>query len=337
MQVAWRDIGKGPPPDDAPDLHRDELCSVPFYELAKLTKNHSVWRFDSLRRKWTEVDRLFPGLAVVVDVTVGGYQTESGFTGDKSDVPADLQSGGSVPDYDEADGLAYGAATYVTMQMHADDTAEAMEGLLAEVAGIVNPFVENAILVDAARWHDTGKVHPAFQTMLTANLPIQDPRRNGGPWAKSDGKHPARNPRRFFRHELASALAWLAEGRSDLGGFIVAAHHGKVRLSLRARPGEEPPTTGAGKRFAHGVHDGDVLPAVDLGGGLMVPEQTLSLACMELGGSSPSWADRMIRLLEEHGPFRLAFVEMLVRVADWRATRKRAPGKETRVPEGQHG
>jgi CRISPR-associated endonuclease/helicase Cas3 len=340
VQVAWRVLGKEPPSADAPDLHRDELCSVPFYELEKLTKDHKVWRFDGLRKRWVEVERLFPGLAVVVDVSVGGYDREMGFTRDKTDLPESLETSGNPPDHDDGDRLAYGAADYVTMQMHAEDTAEEMGLLLTHLEGLTGAFIDATLLVDAARWHDTGKIHPAFQTMLTANLPAEHPRKNGGPWAKSDGKYRGRNPRRFFRHELASALAWLAEGKSDIGGFIVAAHHGKVRLSLRARPGEEPPPDVEGKRrFAHGVHDGDVLPTVDLGAGVVVPEQTLSLACMELGGGGegPSWADRMQRLLEEHGPFRLAYVEMLVRVADWRASQKRAPKKTAPTVGDNHG
>jgi CRISPR-associated endonuclease/helicase Cas3 len=326
VQVAWRVIGAGPPGDDAPDLQRDELCSVPVYDLDKLTKAHKVWRFDGLRRSWTEVDRLFPGVAVVVDVSVGGYDSEAGFTRDKADVPASLEVPGRIPDYDEADRYTYGTRDYVTMRTHADDTAIEMRTLVDQLGPVVSTFVDEKLLVDCARWHDAGKVHPAFQEMLTTNLPADDSRRNGGPWAKSDGKFSARNSRRFFRHELASALAWLAAGRSDLGAFVVAAHHGKVRLSLRARPGEEPPPDDARKRFAHGVHDGDVLPLVDLGGGMTVPKQTLSLACMELGGcgENASWTDRTQRLLEQYGPFRLAYLEMLVRIADWRATQKRA-------------
>lgn len=325
VQVAWRAIGKVAPLPDAPDVHRDELCSVPFYELEKLTKDHKVWRFDGLRGKWVEVERLFPGLVVVVDVSVGGYDGETGFTRDASDIPVALEVAGLPADSDEADPLTYGAADYVTLKLHAEDTAEEMSKLLASLKTLIAPFVEENVLVDAARWHDTGKVHPAFQEMLMARLPAEDPRKLAGPWAKSDGKGGGKNARRFFRHELASALAWLAEGKSDLGSFIVAAHHGKVRVSLRARPGEEPPPGGTGKRFAHGVHDGDVLPAADLGAGVVVPEQSLSLACLELGGGGegPSWGDRMLRLLEAHGPFRLAYLEMLVRVADWRASQKR--------------
>jgi CRISPR-associated endonuclease/helicase Cas3 len=325
VQVAWRALGSAPPGDDAPDLQRDELCSVPFYELAKLAKDHKIWRFDSLRKRWAPVERVFPGLAVVVDVAVGGYDEHLGFTRDRAHVPVPCTVKADVPDDDAADRLTYGAAEYVTLQLHADDTAGEMQTLIDRLGTALLEIVDPEELVAAARWHDAGKVHPAFQQMLTANLPADDPRRGGGPWAKSDRRHGARNPRRFFRHELASALAWLAENKSDLGAYLVAAHHGKVRLSLRARPGEEPPPR-AGARFAHGVHDGDVLPPADLGAGVHVPELTLSLACMELGGAGegPSWADRSQRLLDRLGPFRLAYLEMLVRVADWRASQKRA-------------
>lgn len=332
VQVAWRNLGNHAPPEDAPDLRRDELCSVAFYDLKKLiTKEQKVWRFDGLRKKWGEVDRdrLFPGLPVVVDVSVGGYDGETGFTRDKSDVPLSLETAGALPDTDEADRLTYGAADYITLQMHAQDTAEEMTKLLSELGALTAPFVDHGLLVDAARWHDAGKVHDAFQEMLTRNLPADDPRKTGGPWAKSDGEHGGRSPRRFFRHELASALAWIASGRPDLGAYVVATHHGKVRLSLRARPGEEPPPGGASKRFAHGVHDGDVLRAIELGDGVLVAKQTLSLACMELGGGGEgaSWADRMRRLLDTYGPFRLAYLEMLVRVADWRASGRRRAAK----------
>lgn len=338
VQVAWRALGDHAPSEDASDLHRDELCSVPFYELEKLAKGRKIWRFDSLRKRWTAVDRLFPGLAVVVDVSVGGYDEDLGFTRDRTDVPTPCSVTANVPDADAADPLTYGAAEYVTLRVHAEDTASEMATLIGGVGSNLAAFVDVSEVIAAARWHDAGKVHPAFQVMLTAGLPVDDARRAGGPWAKSDGKYLSRNPRRFFRHELASALGWLAQNKSDLGAYLVAAHHGKVRLSLRARPGEESPADGAGVRFAHGVHDGDVLPAADLGAGVVVPEVTLSLACMELGGggAAPSWADRTQRLLEQLGPFRLAYLEMLVRVADWRASEKRAANPVTAIDGETH-
>lgn len=325
VQLAWRSLGEEPPSPDAPDLYRDELCSVPIHELKKLAKNHDLWRFDSLKRKWVKVDRPFPGLACVADVSLGGYSEELGYTRDPDDVPNPVAVVGAPPDSDPADPLTYGASAYVPLVVHAEDTAQEMQRLLGELRPLVSGYVDDRTLLDAARWHDAGKTHAAFQTMLVAGLPPHDPRRQGGPWAKSDGQYVARNARRFFRHELASALAWLAQGHSDLGGYLVAAHHGKVRVTLRARPGEEPPP-GENRRFAHGVYEGDQLPETDLGSGMVMSAQTLSLACMELGGAGVqrSWSDRMLRLLQDLGPFRLAYLEMLVRVADWRASRKRA-------------
>jgi hypothetical protein len=38
--------------------------------------------------------------------------------------------------------------------------------------------------------------------------------------------------------------------------------------------------------------------------------------------SSPerSWTERSVELLEEYGPFRLAYLEALIRVSDWKAS-----------------
>ena len=68
-----------------------------------------------------------------------------------------------------------------------------------------------------------------------------------------------RHDRRYFRYELASSLAFLAAkdwGRhADLGAFLIAAHHGKVRMNLRAPPREPAPKDDerARARFARGI------------------------------------------------------------------------------------
>lgn len=321
VQVAWRVLDGNAPAEDAAALRVEELCRVPFFELEKLLgKDKKAWRFDSLRRSWVEVDHLFPGLVVVVDVSVGGYSDTLGFTKVKGNVPTSREQAGDPEQSDDDDPLALGADDYVSLTLHSQDAAQEMEALVDRFALEVAAVAEAKELVAAARFHDLGKAHEVFQQMLTQNLPGHDPRRRGGPWAKSDGKGSGRSPRKFFRHELASALAWLREGRSDLGAFIIAAHHGKVRLSLRARPTEK--AAPERRRFCNGVWDGDILPVTDLGDGVSTKETRLSLTLMELGGGGegPSWADRMLRLLDELGPFRLAWLEMLVRVADWRAS-----------------
>lgn len=332
VQVAWRVLDGKAPAEDAPALRADELCRVPCFEIDKLLgKDKKAWRFDSLRRSWVEVDHLFPGLVVVVDVLVGGYNDTLGFTKDKGDVPTSREQPGDPEQGDDDDPLAFGARDYVPLALHSEDAAQEMEELVACLTDEVSAVADAKELVAAARFHDRGKAHEVFQEMLTKNLPVDDPRRHTGPWAKSDGKGGGRS-RRYFRHELASALAWLHEGRSDLGAFVIAAHHGKVRLSLRARPTER--AAPERRRFCNGVWDEDILPATDLGDGVTVKEHRLSLALMELGGGGegPSWADRMLRLLDEFGPFRLAWLETLVRVADWRAS-----ARHSKMLGEQHG
>ena len=59
------------------------------------------------------------------------------------------------------------------------------------------------------------------------------------------------------------------------------------------------------------------------------PAIALSLEPMELGlceappfESQPSWSERMLTLRDSIGPFRLAFLEALLRAADERASAK---------------
>jgi CRISPR-associated endonuclease/helicase Cas3 len=174
------------------------------------------------------------------------------------------------------------------------------------------------VAVRASRWHDLGKAHAVFDATMHACE-----RAPAGLLAKSpcSGRH----SRKFFRHELASMLGWLAqhdgEADADLIAYLILAHHGKVRMSLRAMPAEE---ADAGiKRFARGIWEGDILPALDFDGEHS-DETALKLALMEIGEGEQgaSWTERALTLLDQYGPFQLAWLEALVRLADWRASAK---------------
>ena len=119
--------------------------------------------------------------------------------------------------------------------------------------------------------------------------------------------------------------AELAPHHQNLALYLIAAHHGKVRLSIRSMPGEKTPDN-ADALFARGVWQDDELPEVDLGDGVTAPAvDKLDLSPMMLGrvDGQPSWAERMLGLRDrkELGPLRLAYLESVLRVADMRASK----------------
>ena len=139
----------------------------------------------------------------------------------------------------------------------------------------------HAAVVRAARWHDVGKVHDVFQSTMRRGLGDRE-NESDLPLAKTVKQ--SRHKRPFFRHELASALALLAHEEwsrdADLIAYLVAAHHGKVRMNLRALPRERAPSDSdrVGARFARGIWEADELRPVNLGNGRAVggwPPDTL--------------------------------------------------------------
>ena len=125
---------------------------------------------------------------------------------------------------------------------------------------------------------------------------------------------------------LAQELGELSADELDLLVYLVAAHHGKVRMSIRSSADDE--SCPQDKRQARGVRDGERLPAcqipsAQMQSALVAPKITLTLDPMELGLSQrygASWRERMQFLLERLGPFRLAYLEGLLRAADCRAS-----------------
>jgi CRISPR-associated endonuclease/helicase Cas3 len=111
----------------------------------------------------------------------------------------------------------------------------------------------------------------------------------------------------------------LNTGESDLAAFLAASHHGRVRLSIRSMPGEPGPDD---VRTVRGICEGESLPGCELATGLTVPPVVLSLRVMEFGAEGGSWTERMQRLRDALGPFRLAYLEMLLRAADWAASKE---------------
>lgn len=370
VRVFWRawDRPKGheSPSADEPAPRREELCPAPigvvkrdskgkktYTDFRKFVSEHSgsIWRWSFLEEKWepARADEITPGQVFLIHAATGGYSMERGWTGNPGDKPtleyAPKTGQTCSPEGNESDANSR-IGVWQMLTQHTDEVSRELKRILEAL----EPSEVEALRL-AARWHDLGKTHEIFRTALPDGIP--DATKH---WAKAAGQW-KRYERRHFRHELASALAVLQRPHGtlktlrdddlNLVAYLVAAHHGKVRLSIRSLPNEHRPRDGDGtpapqKRFARGVWDGDELPATDLGGGVRTPAVTLSLEPMELGlceqppfAGQPSWSERMTRLRDSLGPFRLAYLEAILRAADMRASAKAAEqGAATDEPVG---
>ncbi len=319
VQVFWREFDDNPnEPDVQPKPDRAELCPVSMGQIKDIQKR-GAWHWDTLGNKernglWIKLDRApRPGMTLLLRAADGGYDKAIGFDPalKKPSVPTLAPQRPRENDAFSEDPRSLQNKP-IALAVHLKNVAR-HAATLCSAAG---ETVYQDSIVRAGRWHDVGKAHPVFNaTMHSCDAaPL-------GLLAKSPCK--SRHSRKFFRHELASMLGWLAqhdgEPDADLIAYLILAHHGKVRMSLRAMPNEQ---AGADvKRFARGIHEGDLLPALEFDGEHSAAT-TLKLALMEigLGEQGPSWSERALRLLDQIGPFRLAWLETLVRLADWRAS-----------------
>ena len=291
VSLLWR-VSPG---EDMAPASEQELCQAPLQTVRQRFSQVWVPRGDG----WIAIPsaQLRVGDLAAVDCTAGGYDSQRGW---------DPLSHAAVAEVClEADGLdredrsSFGVSVPVTLPQHLRDAAE--EGADLCVALPV-PDDLAALVQRAALLHDIGKAHPVFQATMRANGC------GAGQWAKAPGRG-SRHARQGFRHEVASALAAWQQGEEELVVYLLMSHHGKVRQRLEPFPWQ--PRDGP----LHGVVDGEHLPAVDG----VSPAVALHHPARGLG---QGWLPLCRRLLTTYGPFRLAWLEAVVREADQRASRR---------------
>jgi CRISPR-associated endonuclease/helicase Cas3 len=322
-QLAWAiwtaDTAAAAPPAEARAPGADFRCPVSLRQVGDLARSIPVWRLDQMLGQWTRMrppDTARPGEVLLVSAYDGGYDPVAGF---------DPAARGPVPGSPSVDPVAgppdLPRRDWVRLDRHSEETRDQAAALLSVIApGLADGTARS--VVTAAYLHDVGKAHRIWQDALCSLAPGErrDEIAAGRPWAKSGIDAPLRFEGGVaFRHELASLLildgplrGLLAEVPDpDLARYLVLAHHGKLRVQVR-EPGD------AAADILLGLQQGAVTDVPPL---LGQPATRLTVELEPFRpGSGCSWTRTARGLRDRYGPFVLAYLETIVRIADWRAS-----------------
>ncbi|MGW0435718.1 type I-G CRISPR-associated helicase/endonuclease Cas3g [Micromonospora sp. NPDC003197] len=341
VQLTWAhwepEDSSGRPPAFAKAPEMAWRCRVPLGELRALAKRVAVWWFDQGDGVWTRVTDGWParsGEVLVVAPEAGGYDPETGYD------PSNKRPVSNCPplplgldprvNVDPASGrdAAFGQDDASTMQpgwlsleQHSADVRTQVAALIDAIDPALSDELRQAAVL-AGNSHDCGKGHPTWQDALCVLAGEADRQRieAGRPWAKSGIDRPLKFAGGInFRHEFASLLLLDGPLRGlldeaavpDLVRYLVLAHHGSMRVQVRG-PDDTDAKTLLGFTQAEVV----AVPAML---GQPAGELTVDLDQFGLGGER-SWTRTALGLRDRYGPFVLAYLETLVRIADWRAS-----------------
>jgi CRISPR-associated endonuclease/helicase Cas3 len=338
----WPAGGDGAPPPDAKAPTGEYRCRIGLSDVAKLAKDRAVWRLDQVAGTWARVpaggpNRARPGEVLLVNAADGGYDPETGLDlSVRSLVPdspelrttAELTAG--VEDTFAADPASVAQERdWQSLDQHSGEVRDHAAALL----GVLKPGLPDGAglsAVTAGHLHDIGKAHPIWQDAICELALAEEKARiaDGRPWAKSARSGSLNFPGgAAFRHELASLLLidgplrdLLAEAPDhDLARYLVLAHHGKLRVQVRD-PGDLV-VLAHGQAMQHKILGLEHGATSDIPEILGQPASTLvvDLTPFELGGER-SWTRTVLGLRDRYGPFVLAYLETVVRIADWRAS-----------------
>lgn len=170
VTVFWRDWSGDNPPRgddlDGPPLDpTNEGCPVSFVRVREMLEknNAKAWLWDDEAECWERVNPrdIRPGMLVMLKRDVGGYDEKEGWTGDKSNVLADVPRAGRGRTL--RDDARTEAGYWSKLEDHLKDARREAEQLCEALA--LTGDIRTAI-VEASGFHDIGKAHPQWQGRL---------------------------------------------------------------------------------------------------------------------------------------------------------------------------
>jgi len=174
VTVFWRDwsgdwSGDRPPHGDdldGPLLEpAKEGCPVSFVRVQKMLESNKgkAWLWDDEGDRWERVNYrdIRPGMLVMLNREVGGYDRTEGWTGDKANVLAEVPRAGRGATLRDDDSTETGY--WLRLEDHLQDARCAAEQLCDALSLTGH---ERVAVVEASGLHDIGKAHPQWQDAL---------------------------------------------------------------------------------------------------------------------------------------------------------------------------
>jgi CRISPR-associated endonuclease/helicase Cas3 len=295
VSVMWREFEEEPERNWG--YQQEELCRITAKRFYKFYSN-PVWVWNNSQDLWELKDKPTANQIVLLPRSAGGYSDRLGFTGDISHLPSNVpiallrKSNKKFSDR---------KINPVTLKQHSTDARRELLKIKSNLEHLdLCEFW--TLAADCSQWHDLGKAHPQFQDAIFNPTEI-------GAKAPSMKQYQSKG----FRHELASAIGALMHGKDFLFAYIVAAHHGKIRVRvdnffwLKDEKG------------LRGLMVGDKVRSCSLGNDVSGNEVKIDEFLIDLPDSG-EWKQSVEREIENLGVFKLSYLETLVRIADRRAS-----------------
>lgn len=226
LSVFWATVPEKQMPDAKLRPSREELCAVPFLKARdwlcgketstakapRLKQGMRAWVWDWLDGAWRTAERrdLYPGQTVLVAAECGGYDPARGWL-PESKAEFEIHPCTNIALDEQADATqddeSLSSYPWKTIATHGRETG----ALARAIVSVLDTELANLFDL-AGRWHDAGKVFPAFQnSIIGPDRPSQHDLAKApqSAWLSVKKLYPMneRERRPGFRHELISTLA----------------------------------------------------------------------------------------------------------------------------------